>query len=240
MTVTNRFAGSIFASAILILSVSGAYASVVITGTRVIYPSDANEVSIKMNNNGESPVLVQSWLDKGDINAKPENLQVPFTLTPPINRVDAGKGQTLRLNYTGTALPNNKESIFWLNVLEVPAKTKQSDKNLLQMAFRTRIKVFFRPSGLSGNANDAVESLVWNTTPNGLKVTNPTPFYVSLSDIAAQVNGKIVNGELDMVEPKASREFQLNDFSKISHGSKIDVNYINDYGAVGIYKAVIQ
>ncbi|CAI2124777.1 putative chaperone protein EcpD [Serratia fonticola] len=36
-------------------------ASVVISGTRVIYPSDAREVSVKISNVGPSPVLLQAW-----------------------------------------------------------------------------------------------------------------------------------------------------------------------------------
>lgn len=98
------------------------FASVVISGTRVIYSSEAKDVTVKLNNVGKAPVLIQSWIDDGDMTVKPENIRVPFILTPPINRVDPGKGQTLRLSYTGAALPMDKESVFWLNVLEIPAK----------------------------------------------------------------------------------------------------------------------
>ncbi|EPT0778028.1 fimbria/pilus periplasmic chaperone [Enterobacter hormaechei] len=102
-----------------------AQASIVITGTRVIYPASSKEVTVKVSNKGESPVLIQSWLDNGDTNAKPDKIKVPFVLTPPINRVEPSSGQTLRIR----ALPNNlsqkQESIFWLNVLEIPAKPKE-------------------------------------------------------------------------------------------------------------------
>ncbi|RDL19866.1 pili/flagellar assembly PapD-like chaperone [Serratia fonticola] len=73
-----------------------------------------------------------------------------------MNRVETGKGQTLRISYAGGALPMDKESVFWLNVLEVPAKSQATTgENRLQMAFRPRIKLFFRPKGLDGNPNDA-------------------------------------------------------------------------------------
>lgn len=99
-------------------------ASVVISGTRVIYPADANEVSVKINNGGPSPVLLQSWIDNSDVDAKPSAIKVPFVLTPPMNRVESGKGQTLRITYTGDTLPSDRESVFWLNVLEVPVKSQ--------------------------------------------------------------------------------------------------------------------
>ncbi|PJI52023.1 molecular chaperone EcpD, partial [Methylobacterium radiotolerans] len=56
--------------------------------------------------------------------------------------------------HTGEPMPQDKESVFWLNVLEIPPKDK-ANQNLLQMAFRSRIKLFYRPAGLKGKAEDA-------------------------------------------------------------------------------------
>ncbi|MFC0226144.1 fimbrial biogenesis chaperone [Serratia aquatilis] len=208
-------------------------ASVVITGTRVIYPSDAKEVSVKINNVGTSPVLLQSWIDKGDTDAQPSSIQVPFVLTPPMNRVEAGKGQTLRISYAGGALPMDKESVFWLNVLEVPAKKQaKADENFLQMAFRSRIKLFYRPTGLEGNANDAAKAVTWQAQGNGLQATNPTPYHVSF--VSLKVNGKEIEG--DMVAPRGTLTFNLPGKA----GSKITGDFVNDYGAVNPFEAVIK
>lgn len=40
--------------------------SVVIMGTRVVYPATQKSISIRLNNDNESPALVQSSLDDGD------------------------------------------------------------------------------------------------------------------------------------------------------------------------------
>src|SRR5471030_1046090 len=166
---------------LLCLTSVSAWSSVVISGTRVIYPAGQKEVTVKLDNVGNAPVLIQSWIDNGDADAKPEKISVPFILTPPINRVEPKKGQTLRLSYTGAPLPNNKESVFWLNVLEIPAKAKtEGQDNYLQVAFRSRIKLFFRPQGLAGNPNDAVKSVTWKPDANGVVANNPTPYFVSL------------------------------------------------------------
>jgi chaperone protein EcpD len=211
-----------------------ASASIVISGTRVIYPADAKEVTVKLTNKGSGPVLIQSWIDNGDTNAKPESISVPFILTPPINRVEPSKGQTLRLSYTGAALPTNKESVFWLNVLEIPAKAaKQGDENYLQMAFRSRIKLFFRPAGLSGNANDAAKALTWSANTGGVLATNPTPYYVSL--VTVTVNGKQAEGQ--MVAPGGSQKFAL---PAASAGNKVGFEFVNDYGAVNNAESVIH
>ncbi|MCV5901851.1 fimbria/pilus periplasmic chaperone, partial [Escherichia coli] len=52
--------------------------SVVIMGTRVVYPATQKSISIRLNNDNESPALVQSWLDDGDAAAPPESVHVPF------------------------------------------------------------------------------------------------------------------------------------------------------------------
>ncbi len=50
----------------------------------------------------------------------------PFTATPPVSRIDAKRGQTIKLMYTASsALPKDRESVFWFNVLEVPQNQMQ-------------------------------------------------------------------------------------------------------------------
>ena len=216
-----------------VLLAAPAVASIVITGTRVIYPSDAKEVSVKLNNAGKLPVLVQSWIDKGDANAKPESIKVPFILTPPINRVEAGKGQTLRISYTGEALPTDKESVFWLNVLEIPAKSKVSTaENYLQMAFRSRIKFFYRPVGLQGDANEAAKAVTWTAKGNTLLANNPTPYFVSF--VTLSTSGKKIEGS--MVAPYSVLTVKLSGHA----GSKVSGEYVNDYGAIRNFNAIIK
>lgn len=219
--------------AALALTSTVASASAVISGTRVIYPSDSKEVSVKITNNGSAPVLIQSWIDNGDQNARPAAIKVPFVLTPPMNRVDAGKGQTLRISYTGGNLPMDKESVYWLNVLEVPGKNQaKAGDNTLQMAFRSRIKLFYRPAGLQGNANDAPKSVTWQAKGNSLEANNPTPYFVNFVNLT--VNGKKVDGA--MVPPRSSMTVDLPGKS----GNKINGAFVNDYGAVNSYSADIK
>ncbi|AUN53791.1 TPA: fimbria/pilus periplasmic chaperone [Klebsiella pneumoniae] len=207
-------------------------ASVVVTGTRIIYPSDAKEISVKLDNKGKFPVLIQSWIDDGNVDAPPEKIQVPFVLTPPINRVEPSKGQTLRVSYTGGTQPTDKESVFWLNVLEIPAKHKDVNESQIQVAFRSRFKIFFRPVGLEGNANEAIKSIQWSSVGKNIKAVNPTPYFVSLVEL--KVNGKKVEGE--MIAPKSSLNINLLG----STGSKISGSYVNDYGAVNDFEAILK
>ncbi|MDP0699616.1 fimbrial biogenesis chaperone, partial [Klebsiella pneumoniae] len=91
-------------------------------------------------NDNKWPALVQVWLDNGDPNELPENIKTPFSITPPIFKMSAGAGQNLRLTYLGDSLPKDKESIFYLNVLEIPPEnedTASQNKNTMQIAIRT-------------------------------------------------------------------------------------------------------
>lgn len=211
------------------------FASVVINGTRVIYQGDKKEVTVTLTNNNKTPVLIQNWIDTGDENAKPGNIAVPFVLTPPINRVDPGKGQTLRISYLGApALPSDKESVFWLNVLEVPAKSKNMDEeqSRLNIAFRSRIKLFYRPAGLTGDALQAPNLLQWKINGNGVSVTNPTPYHVSLTTVRYKKH----EASGIMIAPGATQHYSFKDISAIDSLGQVSYSAINDYGGLVDYQ----
>lgn len=74
-------------------------------GTRVIYPANAREVTLELTNKGSTPSLVQVWIDAGDRRIRPGAEALPFLVTPPITRIEAQRGQSLRLAYVGQGLP---------------------------------------------------------------------------------------------------------------------------------------
>lgn len=214
-----------------------AQASIVLAATRVVFPANEREVTIRLSNEGEASALVQTWLDKGDADASPSTLEVPFTLTPVMFRVDPHKGQTLRLIYGKQPLASDKESLFWLNVLEVPPKAQAAeDANRLQLAYRTRIKVLFRPESLAGKAEDAPAAVKWRLvhSPRGkglaLQGYNSSPYYVNLGSIAAiGTNGKEYDAGAGYIPPGASQTFPLSD-EGTANISRVRYSAINDWG----------
>ena len=208
---------------------SSAFADIVITGTRFVYPEKEREVTVKIDNVGDKPALAQVWIDAGDPDATPETAKAPFTITPPINRINGGKGQTLRMIYTGEKLPGDKESLFWLNVLEIPA-TKKDKQNQLQMAVRSRIKIFYRPQGLAGSANQAGKSVVWRKVNGGIEGSNPTPYFVSLANITEDKEGKTVVANGGMIAPGGKSVFPMK-----KHLATIYPSYISDEGAINSF-----
>lgn len=215
-------------------------AGIVLNGTRVIYSSEQREVTVNMKNTGAMPVLAQSWIDKGNPSDTPDKVISPFILTPPITRIDAGKGQTLRISLVdGKAIPSNKESIFYLNVLEIPAKSKnKADPNHLSIAFRTRVKLFYRPQNLPGNADDAPEKLEWRINNGGVTVKNTSAYYITLGSVTYSANGQkyVVDG--DMIAPGDTDTIHFKNVSVVNDIHAISYTTLNDYGAVVKHKKI--
>lgn len=96
----------------------------------------------------------------------------------------------------GSALPQDRESLFWFNVLEIPPKSKAKEGeslNQLQLAFRTRIKLFFRPDGLKGTRRCGCKpEMVAEKEGNTLSLfaQNDSAYNVSISNVKLKVGGK--------------------------------------------------
>ncbi|MFC6299107.1 fimbria/pilus periplasmic chaperone [Pseudomonas sp. CCM 7893] len=211
-----------------------AQASIVLDNTRVVYEEKDREVTVKLNNSGSHPVVVQSWLDDGDVKKDPGLIKTPFMLMPPMTRVDPGKGQTLRLMYIGESLPNDHESLYYLNILEIPPKFSETeDSAYLQVALRTRIKVFYRPAKLESSVSDASNNLSWSVVQNGtswsLQCSNPSPYYISMSEVSLIVSGRTIQVGDGMVSPRSKLNLALE--RQPAADAQVKVISIDDFGA---------
>ncbi|MGN4073744.1 fimbria/pilus periplasmic chaperone [Burkholderia gladioli] len=214
-----------------------AEASVVVAATCVVYAEKEPEITLKLSNQGQAPALVQSWVDAGDVRGAPSDIKVPFTVTPPISRIDPSKSQTLRIVYTGEPLPKDRESVFWLDVLEVPPKPSAADveTNRIQLAFRSRIKLFYRPDNLEGSSAEAPSRLSWRLVQAdgkpAIEAHNPTPFHVSLTEISVQSGGRsAIFDDGGMVGPGETRVFPLKGEVPDAAGASVHYTALNDYG----------
>lgn len=194
---------------------AAADAGVIINATRIIYNEKSGEAIAQVRNQGAGPVLIQSWIDNGDIKSKPDTVKVPFTLTPPVARIDPGKGQALRIARTSGGLPGNRESLFWLNVLEIPPKASQkiaAGDNLMQFSFRTRIKLFYRPDNLPMTPAQAYEKLDLSLRKGGagyeIVAKNPSPYYLTFRQIEVRTaKNAVVLGDLGKTQERMVAPF---------------------------------
>ncbi|HCF1748753.1 TPA: molecular chaperone [Pseudomonas aeruginosa] len=223
-------------------------AGVVITGTRLIYPADQKEITVRLDNAGVQPALVQSWLDTGNIESTPAQSKAPFLILPPVARIDPGKGQTLRVMFTDAAIAQDRESVFWLNVLDIPPSPQGGDDlNTLQMAFRSRIKLFYRPEKLVGTASEAIEQVKWRVVPARtdqrleLQAYNPSAFHVTLIELELVDGSRRERSEDVMISPGETRTFPLSVFKdRPGADAYVQFNAINDYGALVSVRRVLS
>lgn len=215
---------------------ASASASVVMTGTRVIYPGGASERSIQFTNQDEVPNVVQVWIDSGDTNSTPETANAPFVVTPPVFRMEPKAGQTARLIFTGKDLPQDRESVFFINAVQIPAlSSAEADRNKMLLLLRNRVKLFYRPSGISGEPERAAEKLRFGLSREGsewkITATNDSPFHVSLTDAQIVRAARSVALQPDMVAPMSTFEWRIkSDEDLATAGWVVRFVFVNDHG----------
>ncbi|MBL5903994.1 molecular chaperone [Serratia fonticola] len=229
----------------LVLShyVSYASASVIIHGTRVVFPSDKQEVSLRIENDNSLPVLVQAWVDDGHSAMSAKMPKTPFAITPPMFRMEPNQGQSLRIIYNGSISVKDRESVFWVNVFEIPPTDANNKENSLQLAFRSRIKLFYRPAELATPKTDELAKKMQCTgnkeTPQMLTLSckNTSPYYLSFSQVDVMVNNKPVSVSLQrfgMIAPFGSLSTKV----KVPESTlpmKLNYLLINDQGGAKEY-----
>lgn len=223
-----------------------AHANVLIGGTRVILPAKDGEVTVRLTNDNPTPALVQAWIDRGDPQSTPDSVDTPFLITPPMFRMEPKRDQSLRILHTREPLPVDRESLFWLNVLEVPPKPAEleaGNKNYLQLALRSRLKLFFRPDGLKSDPLKAPTELTFHLVAGSegvqLLVKNPSPYHVTLSEVTVDARGKALNAEPGMVVPMGELRLNVPGLTNAAAGASVRYAVINDFGGGDAYTGAI-
>jgi P pilus assembly chaperone PapD len=151
--------------------------------------------------------------------------KAPFILTPPLFRLDGGEKNVLRVVRMGKGLPEDRESLYWLNVKAIPSSERKD--NSLQIAVNTRIKLIYRPALLKDKSPESVTNqLSWGRQGGKLRVNNPTPYYMNFQSV--KVSGKEVQ-DATYVAPYSNADFTLHGTS----GNEVSWVIINDFGGSG-------
>ncbi|HDG1674069.1 TPA: molecular chaperone [Kluyvera cryocrescens] len=188
--------------------------------TRVIYDANKKEASLPLiNSEKELPWLIQSWVMNAD-----NKTRAPFIITPPLFRLDPKSEQTLRIMKSENITQTNVESLYYLIVRMIPASDRQNQQsNVLNIIYRTQIKLFYRPKGLEGSADDACKNLHFSQSGKQLTIENTSHFYTVFSSLTLG-SSKV---QADMVAPQSSVTLPLNAPIATSSASW---HCINDYG----------
>lgn len=208
---------------------SEANAAIALDRTRVIFNGDEKTISLNVTNqNKELPYLAQGWIE----DANGTKIESPLTVLPPVQRVEAGDKSQVKIQSLPdiTKLPQDRESVFYFNLREIPPKSSQP--NVLQIALQTRIKLFYRPKALYASRSDLdnpwQEKITLQRVGDSYQIHNPTAYFVTIVDAAKDLKGDTVsNFEPVMIAPKGNATLRG---SANTLGVSPVLTYINDYG----------
>jgi len=215
----------LFASATLANGIS-------VGATRVIYDARSKEASMTVLNNYSTAYLIQSWVED-EKGGKSDS----FIVTPPLFRLDGKKENMLRIVRVKEEMPGDRESVYWLSIKAIPP-APESDKNTLQLAIKTRMKLFYRPEGIPGKPEDAYSKLIWKLNGDQLQVINDSAYAVVISRVTVD-GGEM--GKVDFVAAKDTLIIPNSNKKLIRRGSVVKYGVINDFGGnTSAYQGVVQ
>lgn len=214
-------------------------ASVVMVGTRVIYPQEKKFVNLNFRSTDNVPSILELWVSKS-LNSKDKSTDAPFVITPSIFKIDPNKGQSAKLVFTGSNLPNDRESIFYLNFLQLPATDKNVNKIII--TYKSTVKVFYRPSGLTQRIDDIEKYLSVRTDKSidgDIIFLNDSEYYITPTQLNFNRNGKTIlsipQSKMKMIAPLSQLSIKIKPGSNLA-GTQLSVNLINDFGGISTYK----
>lgn len=234
-----------WALVLLWLPCVSAVAGISFDSSRLIFSASdqANGQSIGVSSSAQSPspYLVKAQV-LGDVRG--DKTDTPFSVTPSLFRLEPGSTNQLRILKTGNQLlAKNKESLFYLRMIALPAgqgselAPKMEVGGAVTVSTGSVIKLFYRPAGLSQTQQQAMAGLQFTQQGNTLRVANPSPYYVTLTSLT--VGGKAVavsaRHKNTMIAP-----FSQMTYSRTGTSGSVTWQAINDFGGVEKFNGKIQ
>ena len=209
---------------------SFAWATVSPDRTRIIFNASAKSVSVRLINQSKTdPYLAQSWIED-KAGKKTREFISPV---PPLLRIEPEEQAQVRLmaQQNLSRLPADRESLFYYNMREIPPKSEQ--KNVMQIAMQSRLKLFWRPKAIELKEGQFVplDKVVISRASGTLQFKNSSPYYITVGYIG--LNGKTLlpGAESVMIEPFGQASQSLANLP-----AEFQVGYISDYGGLEMFK----
>ncbi|SUY95189.1 fimbrial chaperone protein [Citrobacter freundii] len=195
--------------------------------SRYVFLGDKESITITVKNNDKERTFGgQAWVE----NIFEKDTRPTFVVTPSFFKVKPDSVQTLRIIQASGELPQDKESVYWLNLQDIPPALKGSG---LAIALRTKMKLFYRPASLIAGRKGAEQGIILRSRPDGKTVLhNATPYIYAINGLL-DTNNKPVTVESDSVQKLMM--FMPGD--EVSVKGNVDkVTSLNDYGDLQTWK----
>lgn len=220
------------------------FAGISLDSTRLVFSEgkaqQGQSIGVTSSKKSEVPYLVKAQLLTSPDG---ESAGTPFVVSPSLFRLEPGMTNQLRIMQTRSGLPRNKESVFYLRVVAMPAgdnSTQEPSQTLggaLIVSTASVIKVFYRPAGLAESQQQAMKSLQFSRQGQHFKVYNPSPYFITLASMTVG-DSKVplsVKQQNTMLAPFSSQTYAV----KFASGS-VKWKAINDFGGVEEFQGEVQ
>lgn len=218
----------------LFISLPSFSAGVSLNATRLIYDQGSKSISVHARNNTDI-----NFLSKFSVTDDKNIPSALFNISPPLIKIIKGKSQEVRIYAETSSLPADRETVFYLHAVMIPAAGSSAQSNALSIAYENIIKIFYRPANLKMLPEEAHSQLTVKATSSGVTVTNNSPYYISLNRLL--LNGTKV--DLDM----AKKNTMIPPFDSLSYvvpanarKGTAEWTVINDLGGDNEFSAQIH
>lgn len=202
------------------------HAAVNVNVTRVVFNHGEHQRTISLVNDGEYPVVVQSWVDDGAPDKGPSQAQAPFVVIPPVLKMLPGERRELRMLTSGRGLPTDRESLYWLNVYQIPPDVKNEQTGeKVRLALRNQLKVLWRPVNIGVLTEKSINLLNFSYRDGGIYASNQSSWNISLSEV--HFGNYSITGIV--IPPHSARQI-FNTSPPSAGNNKINFVVINDEG----------
>ncbi|HEN3635284.1 TPA: fimbria/pilus periplasmic chaperone [Yersinia enterocolitica] len=205
----------------LMLTSHSTMASLSADQTRYIFRGDQESLTITVtNNNKETMFGGQAWVD----NIVEKDTRPTFVATPSFFKVAADGKQTLRIILASDHLPEDKESVYWLNIQDIPPAMQGSG---LAIALRSKLKLFYRPKSLIEGRKGAEEGLAVQERSGTKMLVNNTPYIFAIGGLLDSKGNKL---KVDNDTAQKLLMFMPGDIIAIPGLNVSKVESLDDYG----------
>ncbi|MBC6532979.1 fimbrial chaperone [Citrobacter amalonaticus] len=226
----NNTLRTFFFSASLFLFTASSHAAFVLNSTRYVFDEKRENISVQVDNQSAQEYGGQIWIENQDQNDK----NVYFVPSPTFFKVADQHKQILRILKINDALPKEKESLFWINIQEIPKAPKEG-MNALSIALHTQVKMFYRPDALKAKRENAEQQIKMISSEGNTVLWNDTPYYFAI--ISVKQNGTPVKVSDDIKEKLAVfAPDEKVSLGKSITSSNLSIVAFDDYGVDKEYK----
>ncbi len=218
--------GILAAFGVMSLAMSNAWAALSVDQSRYIFEGDKEAVSIVVENASPKTYGGQTWIE----NIKETDLRPTFVVTPPFFKVPGNGKQVLRVIKALEQMPEDKESIYWVSLQEIPPKNKDGG---LSVALRTKVKLLYRPASLMDGRKNAETGLSTKIIDGQTQLVNTTPYIFAIADVLGENDASL---PFDDKQHEALAMFAPGDTVTLPKGTTAKkVVSIDDLGHLGTH-----